>query len=45
MPIRSVSMGAGIPLFRSPLPSHHLVLRDTTSFNSGLVQLTYTWKR
>lgn len=43
--IHPVILGAGMPLFRPPLPSHHLVLRDTTSFNSGLVQLTYTRKR
>ena len=43
--IHPIILGAGIPLFQSPLPSHHLVLHDTTTFNSGLVQLTYTRKR
>lgn len=43
--VHPVILGAGIPLFRPPLPSQQLVLRDTTSFNSGLVQLTYTRKR
>ncbi len=43
--VHPVILGAGIPLFRAPLPMHLLTLRDTTTFSSGLVQLTYTRKR
>lgn len=43
--VHPIILGAGIPLFRAPLPPQFLVLRDTTTFNSGLVQLTYTRKR
>jgi len=43
--IHPVILGSGIPLFRAPLPQQSLVLRDTTTFNTGLVQLTYTRKR
>jgi len=43
--VHPLILGAGIPLFRAPLPLLTLVLCDTTTFNSGLVQLTYTRKR
>lgn len=43
--IHPVILGAGIPLFRSPLPLQNLLFRDSTTFDSGLVQLSYSRKR
>lgn len=39
--IHPVALGGGIPLFAAPLPSTWLTLVDTTTFDSGLVQVTY----
>jgi dihydrofolate reductase len=38
-------LGAGIPLFRSPLPEQNLIFRDSTTFDSGLVQISYSRRR
>jgi dihydrofolate reductase len=43
--IHPVILGSGIPLFRAPLPSHKLILRDSTTFDTGLVQVTYSRRR
>ncbi|MBD2177988.1 dihydrofolate reductase [Pseudanabaena sp. FACHB-1998] len=40
--IHPIILGEGIPLFTSPLPTLNLVLEQSQSFNTGLVQLTYS---
>ncbi len=39
--IHPIVLGGGIPLFKPPVPSARLKLVDCTTFNSGLVQMTY----
>lgn len=39
--ILPVVLGAGIPLFRPPLPERPLALREARAFPSGLVRLRY----
>ncbi|MEN6429141.1 MAG: dihydrofolate reductase family protein [Phycisphaerales bacterium] len=34
-------LGAGIPLFKNPLPQHHLRLVKSTNYPDGLIQLHY----
>lgn len=43
--VHPVILGGGIPLFRSPLPAQNLIFRDSTTFDSGLVQLSYSRRR
>ncbi|MDH4164323.1 MAG: dihydrofolate reductase family protein [Nitrospirota bacterium] len=43
--VHPVVLGGGIPLFRPPLPTSWLTLVDSTTFDSGLVQVTYVRKR
>jgi len=43
--IHPVILGSGIPLFRVPLPTQKLIFRDCTTFDSGLVQVTYSRRR
>jgi dihydrofolate reductase len=43
--VHPVILGSGIPLFRSPLPTQKLIYRDCTSFDTGLVQMTYSRRR
>ena len=43
--IHPVILGSGIPLFRSPLPTQKLLFRDSTTFDTGLVQLSYSRRR
>jgi dihydrofolate reductase len=43
--IHPLILGAGIPLFRSPLPAQNLIFRDSTTFDSGLVQMSYSRRR
>jgi dihydrofolate reductase len=43
--VHPVILGSGIPLFRAPLPTHKLIFRDSTTFDSGLVQVTYSRRR
>jgi dihydrofolate reductase len=40
--IHPVILGDGIPLFRGPMPTTKLKLQDCQSFDTGLVQLTYS---
>jgi len=40
--IHPIILGAGIPLFRSPLPTQKLIFRDSTTFDSGLAQVSYS---
>jgi dihydrofolate reductase len=43
--IHPVILGGGIPLFRVPLPTQKLIFRDCTTFDSGLLQATYSRRR
>lgn len=43
--IHPLILGSGIPLFRSPLPTQNLIFRDSTTFDSGLVQVSYSRRR
>jgi dihydrofolate reductase len=43
--IHPLILGSGIPLFRVPLPAQKLIFRDCTTFDSGLLQVTYSRRR
>ena len=43
--IHPIILGSGVPLFRAPLPVQKLIYRDCTTFDTGLVQVTYSRKR
>lgn len=43
--VHPLILGAGIPLFPAPLPPQRLIFRDCTSFNSGLLQVSYSRRR
>jgi dihydrofolate reductase len=43
--IHPVILGAGIPLFQAPLPPQRLLFRDCTTFNTGLLQVSYSRQR
>ncbi len=40
--IHPMILGDGIPLFRPPLPARQLIFCDCQSFDTGLVQITYS---
>jgi dihydrofolate reductase len=43
--IHPIILGSGIPLFLAPLSTQKLIFRDSTTFDTGLVQLVYSRKR
>ncbi|MDA8099875.1 MAG: dihydrofolate reductase family protein [Nitrospiraceae bacterium] len=43
--VHPVVLGSGIPLFRPPLTTTWLQFVDVTTFNTGLVQTTYSRKQ
>ncbi len=40
--IHPIILGEGIPLFKAPLPRQNLTLKRTQSFETGLLQVTYS---
>jgi dihydrofolate reductase len=40
--VHPIVLGKGIPLFRNPFPTRSVVLRDCRTFDTGLVQLSYS---
>jgi len=43
--VHPIILGSGIPLFRAPVPTQKLIYRDCTTFDTGLVQVTYSRRR